>query len=89
MGEQAVSMDFWRGGLRPDRLAGFRKRRRRVENCREAGAKKERPGGRSFVSSLEKDYLRILRRRTIAKAPRPKRLIVAGSGTAWTEKSAE
>ena len=36
-----------------------------------------------FGSSLKKDYLLILRRRTIAKAPRPNRLIVAGSGTAW------
>ena len=35
-----------------------------------------------FVSSLGKDYLRILRRRTIASAPRPSRPIVAGSGTA-------
>ena len=34
-----------------------------------------------FVSSLGKDYLRILRRRTIASAPRPSRPIVAGSGT--------
>ena len=37
--------------------------------------------GRPCVSSLEKDYLLILRRRTIARAPRPSRLIVAGSGT--------
>ena len=34
-----------------------------------------------FGSSYVQDYLRILRRNTIAKAPRPSRLIVAGSGT--------
>jgi len=50
--------------------------------------KKERPEGRSFGSSFGKDYLRILRRRTIAKAPRPSRLIVAGSGTAAVENVA-
>ncbi len=42
--------------------------------------KKERPDGRSFVSSLGKDYLLILRRSAKASAPRPNRPIVAGSG---------
>ena len=38
--------------------------------------------GRSFVSSLEKDYLLILRRSAKTIAPRPSRPIVAGSGMA-------
>ena len=43
--------------------------------------KKRSPKGPLRVS-LSGDYLRSLRRRTIARAPRPSRLIVAGSGTA-------
>ncbi len=55
-------------------------RRRRLGLC-ERNKKRAAAWRPPFVSSLEKDYLLILRRRTIASAPRPSRLIVAGSGT--------
>ncbi len=44
--------------------------------------KKAAPFGTAFAYRFSGDYLRSLRRRTIARAPRPSRLIVAGSGTA-------
>lgn len=44
------------------------------------GHEKRAAGGPLFVSSHGKDYLLILRRMTMAKAPRPRRPIVAGSG---------
>ena len=52
-----------------------------TENSIHPQTKRAAVASRSFVSSYGKDYLLSLRRMTIAKAPRPRRPIVAGSGT--------
>ena len=70
-------------GSRARRARGFRSGAPNGRTCRTTARNKKRAAFRPlFVLSLEKDYFFILRRSTIASAPKPSRLIVAGSGTA-------
>ena len=51
---------------------------------RDADGQKKKAARRPPRARMMRDYLRSFRRRTIASAPRPSRLIVAGSGTLTT-----